>query len=394
MEFANGGDLYHLLKEYKKKWKPCTENELWCFAYEILLGVEYLHSKNIIHRDIKTLNIFISQDRHIKLGDLGVSKIVNSLMPLQGTRVGTPLYLAPELIKQQPYSFKVDIWAIGWALYHLWCFEPPFVGNNLIILGNTIVNKKPKSIPKEYSAKFSLFVERLLAKSPENRPTARDAIKMIPKIVKTLDRYKDKPEEEVESWNSSDKNMSMPYDRSPVAKQNKNSIQQDLDVFKARPISAAVARSSNPRPTDFQKEKREFKIWNLINEEEINAITKANVQPTTIKNKPLMTEARNSQIPKSSLKKSDLNKKSQKSLSIKRLSWEDDEEPSRKTIINEKQKSALTKIDVPTNYKPVVKTGFQTPSDKPIIMPWIIPKTINKPTVAQIKEPLKNNLFS
>lgn len=113
MEYANGGDMYHLLKEHKKNRKIWTESEIWCFAFEILLGIEYLHSKNIIHRDIKTLNIFINEDKSIKLGDLGVSKIVSSMIPLQGTRVGTPLYLAPELIKHQPYSFKVDIWAIG-----------------------------------------------------------------------------------------------------------------------------------------------------------------------------------------------------------------------------------------------------------------------------------------
>ena len=58
MEYANGGDLYHLLKDQKKKKKLFTEKELWCFAYETLMGIEYLHSKNIIHRDIKTLNIF------------------------------------------------------------------------------------------------------------------------------------------------------------------------------------------------------------------------------------------------------------------------------------------------------------------------------------------------
>jgi len=110
--------------------------------------MEYLHSKLIIHRDIKTLNIFITEDRHIKLGDLGVSKIVNSVIPLQGTRVGTPLYLAPELIKHQPYSFKIDIWAIGCAMYHILCFEPPFIGENLFILGNSIAHNKHKSIPK------------------------------------------------------------------------------------------------------------------------------------------------------------------------------------------------------------------------------------------------------
>lgn len=60
MEFAEGGDLYELLKAQKKKRKYFSEKDLWMFGYEMLLGLDYLHSKNIIHRDIKTLNIFIS----------------------------------------------------------------------------------------------------------------------------------------------------------------------------------------------------------------------------------------------------------------------------------------------------------------------------------------------
>ena len=85
---------------------------------------------------------------------------------MQGTRVGTPLYLSPELVKQQPYDFKVDIWAIGCALYHLASLEPPFQGDNLITLGNNIVNKKPKPKPQIYSNKFINFVEKFLAKKP------------------------------------------------------------------------------------------------------------------------------------------------------------------------------------------------------------------------------------
>ena len=99
MEYAESGDLYQLLKTQKRKRKYFCEKDLWMFAYEILLGLEYLHSKSIIHRDIKTLNIFLSEkQQRIKIGDLGVSKI-SSMAAVQGTRVGTPLYLAPELIQ-------------------------------------------------------------------------------------------------------------------------------------------------------------------------------------------------------------------------------------------------------------------------------------------------------
>lgn len=183
MEYAESGDLYRLLKGQKKKKKYFSEKDLWMFAYEIMLGIEYLHKRSVVHRDIKTLNIFIGYNKRIKVGDMGVSKIVSSVHALQGTRVGTPLYLSPELIKHQAYDFKIDIWAVGCALYHLATFEPPFQGDNLISLGNNIVHKKPKPIPNCYSARFSAFIDKMLQKSPKLRPSAKEALKMFPSFI-------------------------------------------------------------------------------------------------------------------------------------------------------------------------------------------------------------------
>ena len=126
MEFAEKGDLYKLLKEQRNRRKYFSEKDVWDYAYQISIALEHLHSKNIMHRDIKCLNIFLTDEKDIKIGDLGVSKIVSSSAALQGTRVGTPLYRSPELVKQHPYDFKVDIWAMGCALYHLASLEPPF----------------------------------------------------------------------------------------------------------------------------------------------------------------------------------------------------------------------------------------------------------------------------
>jgi NIMA (never in mitosis gene a)-related kinase len=136
-----------------------------------------------MHRDIKCLNIFLADQKTIKLGDMGVSKVAPMGLLAQGTRVGTPLYLAPELVQAQPYDHKIDIWATGCALYHLACLEPPFHGDNLVTLGNAIAHKKPKPVPHVYSNKFQTFVERLLKKNPRDRPTALEAIGMIPAFV-------------------------------------------------------------------------------------------------------------------------------------------------------------------------------------------------------------------
>ena len=182
MEYAELGDLYTLIKHYKRHQKFFDEILLWRIAYEILTGLEYLHSNNIIHRDIKCLNLFLSKDHHVKIGDLGVSTI-SALGGMHCTRVGTPLYLSPELVKQIPYDYKTDIWSFGCSLYHLASLEPPFTGNNLIVLGNNIVKGRPKELSSMYSNELKLFIDKMLTKKPEKRPSAKEAKDLIPKNI-------------------------------------------------------------------------------------------------------------------------------------------------------------------------------------------------------------------
>lgn len=179
MEYIDGGDLHQLIKSYNEKKQMIPENEIWKMASELSLALEYLHGKNIIHRDVKTLNVLITKDKKVKLADLGASKIVSA--PMQITRVGTPLYLAPELVKHKPYDYKVDVWALGCVVYSLAKLHPPFQAENLITLGIQIVSKMPEPIPPGYSYVLVEFIEKLLAKQPIDRPSIAGAISMIPK---------------------------------------------------------------------------------------------------------------------------------------------------------------------------------------------------------------------
>ena len=184
MEYAELGDLYSLIKHYKRHSKYFDEIDLWRIASDILSGLEYLHSQKIIHRDIKCLNLFITKDRHIKIGDLGVSTITSGMDNLHYTRVGTPLYISPELVKQKPYDYKTDIWSFGCSLYHLASLEPPFSGGNLIVLGNNIVKGVPKSLPHQYSNELRAYIDKMLEKKPEKRPSAKEALELIPMEIK------------------------------------------------------------------------------------------------------------------------------------------------------------------------------------------------------------------
>jgi NIMA (never in mitosis gene a)-related kinase 1/4/5 len=191
MEYIDGGDLHKLLKAYQEKKQHITESEIWRMAYELSSAILYLHSKSIIHRDIKTMNILITKSNKIKLADLGASKIVSA--PMQITRVGTPLYLAPELVKHKPYDYKVDVWALGCVIYTLAKLQPPFQAENLITLGIHIVSKTPEPIPSSYSSILSNFVMSLLSKQPIDRPNISTVMSMIPKAYYKVISIEEEP---------------------------------------------------------------------------------------------------------------------------------------------------------------------------------------------------------
>ena len=133
MQYAAKGDLHtvtyflyiQILKKRKLKVQFFTEGELWAMAKQILDALKYLHTNNIVHRDVKTLNIFMAEDGSLLLGDLGVSKILKNDLGLY-SRVGTPLYLPPEIIKYEKYDYKADIWGLGCVMYLLATLNHPF----------------------------------------------------------------------------------------------------------------------------------------------------------------------------------------------------------------------------------------------------------------------------
>ena len=173
-EYAEGGDLYQLLLKHRHRKTNFQESELWRILKELSSALNYLHKSNIIHRDIKCQNVFLTKFHTVKLGDLGASRLMTANM--QVTRVGTPLYLSPEMIKQQPYDYKIDIWGLGCILYTLASHDAPFLGSNLITLGMSIINRTPKPLPGIYSRKLNNLVLLLLEKKPEDRPDISQVI--------------------------------------------------------------------------------------------------------------------------------------------------------------------------------------------------------------------------
>lgn len=124
MDYCQHGDLCTYIR--KQNGKPFVENFVWKVFIHICLGLHYLHSRDIIHRDLKSLNVFLTKDNSAKIGDLGASRrldangqIINQFPEAENVKVGTPFYLAPEIWQDKPCSKKSDIWALGVLLYEI-----------------------------------------------------------------------------------------------------------------------------------------------------------------------------------------------------------------------------------------------------------------------------------
>lgn len=138
MENAKHGDLSALMKLPNIQ----LEQKLVWFT-QICLAVDAIHDAKIIHRDLKPMNIFIDSFGFIKIGDFGVSKAVLNATKKVSTIAGTYEYMAPEVIQEELYDNKIDIWSLGVILYELVCGFLPFEGKNFILMSN-IISKEPK----------------------------------------------------------------------------------------------------------------------------------------------------------------------------------------------------------------------------------------------------------
>lgn len=174
MEYADGGDLLKYTKSYGSSSMP--EAEVKRIMVQICLALKHLHERNIIHRDLKPENIFLTRNRNVKVGDFGVSKELRSGRDLATTYTGTPYYLSPEIILNEAYGCKTDIWSLGVLVHELCSKRPPFDARNLPELQKVILASKIPSLPRNYSKEFSILVTTMLCKSPTGRPTIKDVL--------------------------------------------------------------------------------------------------------------------------------------------------------------------------------------------------------------------------
>lgn len=129
MAFADGGDLEQRIK--KAGGRSFTESQIVDWLVQILLALKHIHDRKILHRDIKSQNIFLTRNNTVKMGDFGIAKNLAHTFAKAKTQIGTPYYLSPEICSERPYDAKSDMWATGIVLYELMCQKHPFVAQSM-----------------------------------------------------------------------------------------------------------------------------------------------------------------------------------------------------------------------------------------------------------------------
>lgn len=171
LEYCNGGNLYDKINQQKGQLFH-EETVIW-YLYQIASAVGHIHKAGILHRDIKTLNIFLTKTDLIKLGDYGLAKKLDSQFAMAETCVGTPYYMSPELCQGVKYNFKSDIWAMGCVIFEVLTLTRTFDATNPLNLCVKIVqgNWTMEVDSNVYSSPLIKLVYECLDQDPAKRPT-------------------------------------------------------------------------------------------------------------------------------------------------------------------------------------------------------------------------------
>ncbi|KAK7919320.1 hypothetical protein WMY93_010604 [Mugilogobius chulae] len=169
MDYCEGGDLFKRINS--QKGVLFSETQILDWFVQICLALKHIHDRKILHRDIKSQNIFLTKDGTVQLGDFGIARVLNSTVELARTCIGTPYYLSPEICENKPYNNKSDIWALGCVLYEMCTLKHAFEAGNMKNLVLKIIRGSYPPVSVHYSHELRSLLGQLFKRNPRERPS-------------------------------------------------------------------------------------------------------------------------------------------------------------------------------------------------------------------------------
>ncbi|XP_032874183.1 serine/threonine-protein kinase Nek1 isoform X2 [Amblyraja radiata] len=185
MDYCEGGDLFKRINTQKGILFP--EEKILDWFVQICLALKHVHDRKILHRDIKSQNIFLTKDGTVQLGDFGIARVLNSTVELARTCIGTPYYLSPEICENKPYNNKSDIWALGCVLYEMCTLKHAFEAGNMKNLVLKIIRGSYPPVSVHYSYDLRNLMSQLFKRNPRDRPSVSSLLQK-PFLVKRVDK--------------------------------------------------------------------------------------------------------------------------------------------------------------------------------------------------------------
>ncbi|KAG6614013.1 NEK protein kinase [Phytophthora cinnamomi] len=192
MAYCDGGDLAGKIKEQQKTREQvvgpdCNPSDprgyfsisqVLDWFVQMAMAIKYLHGQRVLHRDLKTSNVFLTMENVVKLGDFGIAKTLDSTLDQAKTVVGTPYYMSPEVCESKPYSYASDVWSLGCVLYEMLALRHAFDAPNILTLILKIVQQDFAPVPPHYDKEVSNLLRMLLDKDPARRPSMEEIFAM------------------------------------------------------------------------------------------------------------------------------------------------------------------------------------------------------------------------
>lgn len=243
MQYCDGGDLGKLIARHAQGRILFREDQILSWAAQLASAIWYMHSRRLMHRDIKTANIFLNRDKTLFLGDLGTGRNITR-NSLAHTFIGTPLYMSPELLDRLPYSYPTDMWAVGCVIVEMATLRVTFDARDMVDLHMRVVSGRIPELPSMYSDDLREICRRLLAQDPNSRLTAAELC-MQPAVNRYI------------------KKLGIPGPKQSDVDFSKTLVAHSDDAAIYRTYRPGMARDVETELTDFIRDNAGFNIGEL-----------------------------------------------------------------------------------------------------------------------------------